>query len=157
MEYMKKYVGPWILIISGFILGLSYLVGALISVETMRVSHLYVENLNTFVKAVSGLLESVLFIMLAFLAKAYYSKNQSMRVWMKLLRISTYVLFVYTALWLFPAAYYAVFLAPGGLSFEKFGMIYSVLERLAVVSGGLVALDLTSEYMDLKAESFLTI
>lgn len=157
MELVKRYVGPWILIIAGLILGISYISGGLVGLEAMRVSRLYWENLNPLLNSLSGILEAALFIMLAFLARAYYAKSQKVLFWMKLLRVSTYALFVYSVLWLFPAAYYAVFIKQGGLSFDKFGMIYSALERLAVVSGGLVVLDLTAEYMEMKAESFLTI
>lgn len=157
MELVKRYVGPWILIVAGFIMGISYISGGLVGVEVMRVSRLYWENLNPLLNSLSGILEAALFIMLAFLARAYYAKSQKVLFWMKLLRVSTYALFIYSVLWLFPAAYYAVFIKQGGLSFDKFGMIYSALERLAVVSGGLVVLDLTAEYMEMKAESFLTI
>ncbi len=152
MKRVKENVVPLVLLLAGSVLGVYTVVfnGMLIFHDEYL--------LRAAAGVLYGLLYSALFITLAFLAKAYYAKSQKLLVWLKWLRGSTYAFCLFTAVQglygIYSAASIQVY---GPNSIKAFELTNAVLEPLVIISACLIALDLISEYMELKAESSLTV
>lgn len=152
MERIKENVVPLILLIAGSVLGVYTVVfnGMLI----FRNTHLLLAGMGTLY----GLSQSALFITLAFLAKAYYVKSHKLLVWLKWLRISVYAFCIIKAV----QGLYGIYSAASIQVYDSnaikvFTLSAAVSGPLVIISACLVALDLISEYMELKAESTLTV
>lgn len=148
---MKKHILPGVTLLSGALLALFTLVSnggyLLVKYKTWLLLDLLL-----------NLAQAVLILLLACLARAFYAKSGELLAWLKRLQIAAYA---YCTCYLVNKLYSALshgfdvfYGSPWAMSAALF---LFALKLFTTIGACLIALDLLSEYMELKAESSLTV
>ncbi len=153
MEFIKKNVAPTLLLTLGVLM---VLMTAMKEALTLfSVGFLWkAEVMWAFAEFCTG----ALFIMVAFVAKGYYTKSLRLLAYVKGLKIAA---FVFCAMQVWSGAkmtYFDIFKRKYNSTFTlPFQVATDILIPVAVITAFALVIDLLSEYMELKAESSLTI